>query len=473
MTSGDPKTLLAIKADRVFLPILWLLLLLSFFLSKRYGTTNLTFMISLPLAVIPSLFIFLKPGAFITRVTVAVALMLFTALHIHQAMGMTELHFGIFVLLAFLLCYQDWRVIVIAAAVAAAHHLSFNYLQQMGINAICFTEPSIELVVIHAAYVVAEAGVLSYLAIVLNGETTKAANSNTNLKAMLASVRQTSDQVEIDVDALTETSRDIAQSTADLSMQITAQAQALRTASTSMESVAATAHSTAEALQRADHLIGSASTLAARGGSSAKDVLASMAKIDACSNQIADIVSLVDGFAFQLNILSLNASVEAANAGAHGKGFAVVASEVRALARHSATAAQEIRQLIEAAVKEVKSGGQLAEKAGSDMESISGAIRQVISLTADISRAGQQQSEEIDSTTKQISRLDEVTQTNTALIQRVAQATSALYNHASDVSLTVAKLNRNGERDSVPAVSRPKREANQMPLVGAVGTPVQ
>lgn len=389
---------------------------------------------------------------------------------------MTELHFGIFVLLAFLLCYQDWRVIVIAAAVAAVHHLSFNYLQQLGFNTICFTEPSIQLVLIHAAYVVAEAGVLSYLAIVLSDETTKAESSNNNLKSMLASIRQTSDRVKIDVDALTTTSRDIARSSADLSTQITAQAQALSAASSSMESVASAARSTAEALQQADRLIGSASTLAACGGDSAKDVVSSMSKIDACSNQIADIVSLMDGFAFQMNILSLNASVEAANAGAHGKGFAVVAAEVRALARHSAAAADDIRGLIETTVNEVKAGGQLAEKAGKDMDSIADAISQVINLTGHISRSGLEQSEEITTTTEQIARLDEVTQANTALIQRVAQATSALYNHASQVSLTVAQLSRNGAsnaNDPMSASSTPGQEAGKKAVMDTLSVAAQ
>ncbi|MBP6018734.1 MAG: chemotaxis protein [Burkholderiaceae bacterium] len=446
MAIDDPKVILAKKADRVFLPILWLLLLLSFVLSKQYGTTYLTLTVGLPLAAIPSALIFLKPGAFITRAAVAIALMLFCALHIHQAMGVAEYHFGIFVLLAFLLCYQDWRVIIVAAAVAAVHHLSFNYLQQLGYNTICFTEPGMGKVLIHAAYVVAEAGVLAYLAIVLDNENTKAESSNKSLQSMLATAQQISDQVQTDINALTNTSRGIALASTELATQISAQAQGLRSASASMGAFSATAHDTANALLRADQLIATASTLAACGGDSVKNVVTSMETIDTCSTKIVDIVSLIDGFTFQMNILALNASVEAANAGSHGKGFAVVATEVRALAQRSAIAAKDIRQLVETTVNEVKAGGQLVEKAGIDMDSIVSAVKQVAELTLSITQSGQAQSQDISAINGEISQLDQMTHKNMALIQQMEQATNDLYSHTSHVSGTVARLHDSTEK---------------------------
>lgn len=459
MTIDDPKVKLSMKADRVFLPILWLLLLLSFVLSTQHSTVSLSLMIGLPLAIVPSLFIFLKPGSFITRVAVAIALMLFSALHIHQAMGMAEFHFGIFVLLAFLLCYQDWRVIVIAAAVAAIHHLSFNYLQQLGYNTICFTEPGINIVLIHAAYVVAEAGVLSYLARVLYNEHTKSETSKKKLQSMLATAQKISNQVQIDTDALTSSSRDIAQASAELATQITGQAQGLRLASASVGTFSSTAHDTANALVRADQLITTASSLAACGGDSVKNVVASMATIDACSSKIVDIVSLIDGFTFQMNILALNASVEAANAGMHGKGFAVVATEVRALAQRSAAAANDIRQLVETTVNEVKTGGQLVEKAGNDMDSIVRAVKQVADLTLSITQAGQTQSEEISSISGEIAQLDQMTHKNMALTQRMTQAANDLYSSALHVSGTVALLHQSAEK-TIAAPATPAQEAS-------------
>lgn len=78
---------------------------------------------------------------------------MFSALNIHQAYGLTELHFGIFVLLAFLLCYRDWRPVVMAAGVAAVHHLSFSYFQEMGYGVMCFEKPGLGIVLTHASYV--------------------------------------------------------------------------------------------------------------------------------------------------------------------------------------------------------------------------------------------------------------------------------------------------------------------------------
>jgi methyl-accepting chemotaxis protein len=83
----------------------------------------------------------------ITRLSVGVSMMVFCALNIHQAYGMTELHFGIFVLLAFLVFYQDWRVIVAAAVVVALHHLSFNQLQELGYGTMCLTQPRLGIIV--------------------------------------------------------------------------------------------------------------------------------------------------------------------------------------------------------------------------------------------------------------------------------------------------------------------------------------
>src|SRR5688572_9525695 len=97
---------------------------------------------------------------------------------------MTELHFGIFVLLAFLLCYRDWTVSMVAAAVIAAHHLSFNYLQEWGYGVLCFTEPGLGKVLAHAAYVVAEALVLSYLSLLLHRDALQAAEIGARLDAI-------------------------------------------------------------------------------------------------------------------------------------------------------------------------------------------------------------------------------------------------------------------------------------------------
>ncbi|MBC7501943.1 MAG: chemotaxis protein, partial [Herminiimonas sp.] len=169
------------QADRVMLFILWGLFVMALALSGLHDTLMWALAVGLPAAAIPTVLILQNGGARSTRVIVAVALMVFAALHIHQAAGMSELHFGIFVLLAFLLCYRDWSVIATAAVVIALHHFSFDYLQAKGYGVMCLTRPGIGIILIHAGYVIAETAVLCYLAILLQRDAMQAAELETTV----------------------------------------------------------------------------------------------------------------------------------------------------------------------------------------------------------------------------------------------------------------------------------------------------
>ena len=138
-------------ADRLMLGIIWALFLLSMALSPLHDTWQWAFVIGLPVALGVSALIMLRGARRTTSLVVAAALMVMTALHIHQAAGANEAHFGIFVLLAFLLCYRDWLTVVTAALVIALHHLSFNFLQELGYGVMCLTESGIGRVLVHAA----------------------------------------------------------------------------------------------------------------------------------------------------------------------------------------------------------------------------------------------------------------------------------------------------------------------------------
>ncbi|RZJ84619.1 MAG: chemotaxis protein, partial [Massilia sp.] len=173
-----------LQADRLMCGILWALFAMGLALSGMHDTLRWALLVGLPAASLPTLAVMLRGGTRLSRLSVAVATMVFCALHIHQAAGLAELHFGIFVLLAFLLCYRDWTVIVAAAATAALHHLSFNYLQELGFGARCFTEPGFGKVLAHAAYVVAETAVLCYLARMLQREALQSAELRVSVAAM-------------------------------------------------------------------------------------------------------------------------------------------------------------------------------------------------------------------------------------------------------------------------------------------------
>ncbi|MCK4709556.1 MAG: methyl-accepting chemotaxis protein, partial [Gammaproteobacteria bacterium] len=152
------------QSDRLMLGLLWGLFIYSLALANWYGTWTEAFVIGLPAALVPTGLYFLVKGTQITRSAVAASFMIFAALTIHQGHGMVELHFIIFVLLAFLLQYKDWIPVIVGTLIIAVHHLGFNFLQEWGFGVYIFpTRTGIDLVIIHAAFVVFEAAVLVYL----------------------------------------------------------------------------------------------------------------------------------------------------------------------------------------------------------------------------------------------------------------------------------------------------------------------
>lgn len=164
-------TQLRCRADRLMLWVVGALLVFSATLAPWYDTWPEVLAIAAPTAAIVAWRVVQHPGSLLTRCVVAAALMVFTALHIHQAHGMIEVHFGVFVLLAFLLVYRDWIPIVVAAGVIAVHHLVFDWLQRNGAPIWTFEENTgFVIVLVHAAYVVFETALLVVIAARLRAE---------------------------------------------------------------------------------------------------------------------------------------------------------------------------------------------------------------------------------------------------------------------------------------------------------------
>ena len=454
-----------VKADKLMLFVLWGLFVFSLALSGLHNTLVWSLVIGLPTALVPTVLIYLSPGSLMTRAVVATALMVFTALHIHQAMGMDELHFGIFVLLAFLLSYRDWRPIVIAAAVAAVHHLSFNYLQIWGYGVVCFTEPGLEIVLAHAAYVVVETGVLIYLAEILRKEALQAGELESlvsdltstegvidlsrlgvdaqsqlgkTFQGVMATLQTTVVGVRHGVETIAVASREIASGNADLSSRTESQASSLEETASSMEELTSTVKQNAENARQANQLVVSTADVAVKGGQVVGQVVDTMASIKDSSRKIADIIGVIDGIAFQTNILALNAAVEAARAGEQGRGFAVVASEVRNLAQRSAGAAKEIKALIEDSVGKVDAGGKLVDEAGKTMDEIVTSVKRVTDIMSEIAAASQEQSSGIEQVNQAITQMDDATQQNAALVEEAAAAAESLQNQAGKLAEAVS-----------------------------------
>ena len=194
----------------------------------------------------------------------------------------------------------------------------------------------------------------------------------------------------------------------------------------SMEEMTSTVKQNAANAQEANTLAGDAREQAATGGEVVNKAITAMHEINQASNKISDIIGVIDEIAFQTNLLALNAAVEAARAGEKGRGFAVVATEVRNLAGRSATAAKEIKELIQDSVSKVTDGSHLVNQSGETLEKIMTSVKQVAEIIGDISSASQEQAQGINLVNKAIIDMDTATQQNTAMVEEAAAAAESM-----------------------------------------------
>ena len=256
------------------------------------------------------------------------------------------------------------------------------------------------------------------------------AEMNTSLQGIVGEVRHGSE-------AIATATHQIAMGNADLSSRTEEQASALEQTAASMQELSDTVHQNFEHGRRANQIAESAAQVAAKGGEVVAQVVQTMDAINTSSRQIADIIGVIDSIAFQTNILALNAAVEAARAGEQGRGFAVVATEVRALAKRSADAAKEIKTLIDTSVGNVIEGGRHVERAGSTMDEIVVSVRRVADIMGEINRASEDQTSGIDQINQAVGQMDQVTQSNAALVEEAAAAAQALEHQAQALLGTI------------------------------------
>jgi methyl-accepting chemotaxis protein len=259
-----------------------------------------------------------------------------------------------------------------------------------------------------------------------------------SLNKMAESLAELVARVRSAADSIATGSREIAAGNADLSQRTELQASTLEETAASMEELGATVKHNAESARQANALAVGASTVAEKGGQVVGQMIDTMKGINVSSRRIADIIGVIDGIAFQTNILALNAAVEAARAGEQGRGFAVVASEVRSLAKRSADAAREIKDLINASVAQVASGTTLVDRAGETMHEVVASINRVASIMAEINTASSEQSSGVAQVGQAVTQLDHTTQQNAALVEQSAAAAESLNQQAQHLVSAVA-----------------------------------
>jgi methyl-accepting chemotaxis protein len=298
----------------------------------------------------------------------------------------------------------------------------------------------------------------------LTGELGVASNDSASvlaaLQRMQVSLTSVVSSVRLDSDTVSLAAAEISSGNNDLSMRTEQQASSLEETASSMEELTSTVRKNADNAREANVLATTASDVASKGGAVVGQVMGTMDLISESSRKIVDIISVIDGIAFQTNILALNAAVEAARAGEQGRGFAVVATEVRGLAQRSASAAKEIKALIDDSVNRVDAGARLAAQAGTTMTEVVASVERVSNIIAEITIASQEQSAGIEQINQAVAQMDSVTQQNASLVEEAAAAAESLRDQASHLVQTVSIFKTRDSHVAAPAPAPARASAN-------------
>ncbi len=251
------------------------------------------------------------------------------------------------------------------------------------------------------------------------------------LSEMIRDIRESTEYIS-------SASSEIANGNVNLSERTEETASSLQQTAVSLEQISSTVRQSADSAGAARESAALSVSAAARGGAVISQVVLTMDEISVSSKRIAEIVGVIDNIAFQTNILSINAAVEAAHAGAEGKGFGVVAGEVRNLAQRCTLAAKEIRTLINVSTEKVETGARLVLDAGSAMNEIVRSAEHVAALISEISAAYAEQSKGVSQVNCAVGQIDTVTQHNSALVEESAAATEGLKEQALRLAKAVS-----------------------------------
>ncbi len=255
------------------------------------------------------------------------------------------------------------------------------------------------------------------------------------------SLRQTLDSVLQSIGSIRCGSDEISGASDDLARRTEQQAASLEETAAALDQITATVQRSAAGAKQAAGAAGSARADAEQSAEVVREAVAAMGEIQRSSNEIGQILGVIDEIAFQTNLLALNAGVEAARAGDAGRGFAVVAQEVRALAQRSAEAAKEIKSLITASTTQVARGVKLVDDTGAALTSIAGRVAEVDGLIIEIAGSAQEQSTALAQVNSAINQMDQVTQQNAAMVEQATAASASLRSEASQLAQMVQRFN--------------------------------
>ncbi len=253
------------------------------------------------------------------------------------------------------------------------------------------------------------------------------------VRTALEGVREVSEQ-------LADASGQLAAASEEIASGAQEQASSLEETASTLEQITATVRQNSDSAQQARQLASGSKDVAEKGGQVVGTAVEAMDAINQSSKKIADIITTIDEIAFQTNLLALNAAVEAARAGEQGRGFAVVASEVRNLAQRSATAAKEIKGLINDSVRKVEAGTDLVNKSGVTLGDIVTSVKRVTDIVTEIAAASREQSTGIDQVNKAVTQMDSVTQRNASQTEEMSATAQTLTEQAGQLRDLVSRF---------------------------------